>query len=55
MKRLNYLKGTYFRKFRSFKEMLEFAQDERNDGTFYISYPDITVKLTREKLLEMRK
>ena len=55
MKRLNYLKGTYFKKFRSFKEMLEFATDERNDGIYYISYPDITVKKSREQLLEMRK
>lgn len=52
-RRYDYLKGTQFKSFTSYKKMKEFAKDENNNGVYYISCPDITFKYSREQILSL--
>ena len=49
-RRYAYLKETFFKSFTSYKRMKEFAQTPENDGTYYVSSPSITIKMTQEEV-----
>lgn len=53
-RRYVYLRGVEFKVFRTFKEMFEYAQDERHDGKYYISCPDITFKYDRNDIITFK-
>lgn len=53
-KRYSYLgNGTSwgFKIFKSYKEMVEWAKDDKHYGTYYIDCPNITFKKTRQQIL----
>lgn len=42
-----------FKTFTSLKKMKIFASDEKNSGTYYISYPNMTCKYSRAELIAL--
>ena len=42
-----------FKTFSNFNEMRKFAKDEKHNGTYTISAPDITFKYKREQILDL--
>lgn len=49
-RRYVYLKGLEIRSFSNYQKMKEFAKDEKNNGKYYISCPNITFVHTRENI-----
>ena len=40
----------WFKIFKSYREMVEWAKDDNHDGTYYIDCPNITFKKTRQQV-----
>jgi hypothetical protein len=53
--RFNYLNGLQWKFFSTKKAFLEWARNTENNGVYYISYPNMTSKLSREQVLEIFK
>ena len=53
--RFNYLNGLQWKFFSTKKAFLEWARNKENNGDYYISYPNMTSKLSREQVLEIFK
>lgn len=53
--RFSYTDGATFKTFSTRKAFLEWAKDENHNGTYYISYPNMTVTHTRAQVQENYK